>query len=49
MSGERRVKMRKWEEGEVNVESNDNLAAPKRVVMLQLCLLNGRFFSSFRD
>jgi hypothetical protein len=41
--------MRKWKEKEVNEESNDNLPAPKRVIMLELCLLNGRFFSSFRD
>jgi hypothetical protein len=35
--------------GEVNEKSNDNLPAPKRVIMLELCLLNVRFFNSFRD
>jgi hypothetical protein len=43
MPEESRVQMRKWEEGEVNEESKHNLPALKRVIMLELCLLNGRF------
>jgi hypothetical protein len=40
MPEENKVKMRKWEQRDVNEETNDNPPAPKRVITQELCLVS---------